>query len=116
MKPRPQIGPLILMFALVALPFVATFTLYYPDERHYTDGALMMLKHGDWLVPKTAEGAPRFQKPPLAYWSVAASYATFGVGVFTSRLPFLLASCGTLWLTYRLARSSVHSFTRIAPS
>jgi len=104
MKPRPQIGPLILMFALVALPFVATFTLYYPDERHYTDGALMMLKHGDWLVPKTAEGAPRFQKPPLAYWSVAASYATFGVGVFTSRLPFLLASCGTLWLTYRLAR------------
>jgi 4-amino-4-deoxy-L-arabinose transferase-like glycosyltransferase len=55
-------------------------------------------------VPKTAAGAPRFQKPPLVYWSVAASYAMFGIGVFTSRLPFLLASCGTLWLTYRLAR------------
>jgi len=104
MKSRLKIGFLILVFALAALPFAATFALYYPDERHYTDGALMMLKYGDWLVPKTDTGKPRFQKPPLAYWSVAASYKSFGVGVFTSRLPFLLASCGTLWLTYRLAR------------
>jgi 4-amino-4-deoxy-L-arabinose transferase-like glycosyltransferase len=104
MKSRLKIGHLILIFALAALPFAATFALYYSDERHYTDGALMMLKHGDWLVPKTAAGKPRFQKPPLAYWSTAASYATFGVGVFTSRLPFLLAGCGTIWLTYRLAR------------
>ena len=104
MKSRLKIGFLILVFALAALPFAATFALYYPDERHYTDGALMMLKHGDWLVPKSDTGKPRFQKPPLAYWSVAASYESFGVGVFTSRLPFLLASCGTLWLTYRLAR------------
>jgi len=104
MKSRLKIGHLILMFALAALPFAATFALYYPDERHYTDGALMMLKYGDWLVPKTADGEPRFQKPPLAYWSAAVSYLTFGVGVLASRLPFLLAGCGTLWLTYRLAR------------
>ena len=104
MKSRLKIGLLILLFALAALPFAATFVLYYPDERYYTDGALMMLKHGDWLVPKTVTGKPRFQKPPLAYWSVAASYESFGVGVFTSRLPFLLVSCGTLWLTYRLTR------------
>lgn len=104
MKSHLKIGHLFLVFALAALPFAATFALYYPDERHYTDGALMMLKHGDWLVPQTAAGMPRFQKPPLAYWLVAASYATFGVGVLASRLPFLLASCGTLWLTYRLAR------------
>ena len=104
MKPRLKISLLILLFALAALPFAATFALYYPDERHYTDGALMMLKHGDWLVPMTAAGGPRFQKPPLAYWSIAASYAVFGAGVFASRLPFLLAGCGALWLTYRLAR------------
>lgn len=104
MNLRLKIGHLILMFALAALPFAATFALYYPDERHYTDGALMMLKQGDWLLPKTAADVPRLKKPPLAYWSVAASYAAFGIGAFTSRLPFLLASCGTLWLTYRLAR------------
>jgi 4-amino-4-deoxy-L-arabinose transferase-like glycosyltransferase len=104
MSSRLKIGHLILIFALAALPFAATFATYYPDERHYTDGALMMLKHGDWLVPHTAAGSPRFEKPPLAYWAVAASYQLFGVNVIASRLPFLLASCATLWLTFRLGR------------
>lgn len=99
-----KIGHLILIFALAALPFAATFALYYPDERHYTDGALMMLKHGDWLLPHTGAGVPRFEKPVLAYWAVAASWLIFGINVLAARLPFLLAGCGTLWLTYRLAR------------
>jgi 4-amino-4-deoxy-L-arabinose transferase-like glycosyltransferase len=104
MSSRLKIGHLILIFALAALPFAATFATYYSDERHYTDGALMMLKHGDWLVPHTAAGSPRFVKPPLAYWAIAASYKIFGVNVIASRLPFLLASCTTLWLMFRLAR------------
>ncbi len=104
MNSRLKIGHLILIFALAALPFAATLATYYPDESHYTDGAIGMLKSHDWLVPKTAAGEPRFQKPPLAYWSVAASYTAFGVNVIASRLPFLLACCGTLFLTYRLAR------------
>jgi 4-amino-4-deoxy-L-arabinose transferase-like glycosyltransferase len=104
MSSRLKIGHLILIFALAALPFAATFATYYPDERHYTDGALMMLKHGDWLVPHTAAGSPRFEKPPLAYWTIAASYKFFGVNVIASRLPFLLTSCATLWLTFRLAQ------------
>ena len=104
MNPSLKIGHLLLAFVLAALPFAATFLLYYPDERHYTDGALMMLKSGDWLVPHTAAGALRFQKPILAYWAVAASWLVFGVNVLAARLPFLLAGCGTLWLTHRLAR------------
>jgi 4-amino-4-deoxy-L-arabinose transferase-like glycosyltransferase len=104
MSSRLKIGHVILIFALAAVPFAATFATYYPDERHYTDGALMMLQHGDWLVPHTAAGPARFEKPILAYWAVAASYLAFGVNTFASRLPFLLACCGTLWLTYRLAK------------
>jgi 4-amino-4-deoxy-L-arabinose transferase-like glycosyltransferase len=100
---RLKTGHVILIFALAALPFAATFALYYPDERHYTDGALMMLKHGGWLVPHTAAGSLRFEKPILAYWAVALSYLVFGVNVIASRLPFLLACCGTVLLTHRLA-------------
>ena len=44
MGSRLKIGHLILFFALAAAPFAATFALYYPDERHYTNGALMMLQ------------------------------------------------------------------------
>jgi 4-amino-4-deoxy-L-arabinose transferase-like glycosyltransferase len=104
MGSRLNIGQLILIFALAALPFAATFAVYYPDERHYTDGALMMLKNGDWFVPHTATGALRLEKPVFAYWAVATSWLVFGVNALAARLPFLLASCGTLWLTHRLAR------------
>lgn len=104
MGSRLTIGHLILIFALVALPLAATYALYYPDERHYTDGALRMLQQGHWLVPENADGTPRFQKPPLAYWAVATSWLVFGVNPLTARLPFLLASCGTILLTFQLAK------------
>ncbi len=109
MNSRLTITHLVLLFALAVLPFVATFALPYPDERHYTDGAMQMLRDHDWLVPKTPESGttnwlPRFHKPPLAYWVTAASFATFGVNAFAARLPFLLASCATIFLTWRLAR------------
>ena len=109
MKSRLNIAHWILLFALAALPFAATFALPYPDERHYTDGALQMLRDRDWLVPKTPKAnstdwLPRFHKPPLAYWVTAASFRAFGVNPLAARLPFLLASCGTIFLTWRLAR------------
>jgi len=97
-------GHLILIFALAALPFCIVFALYYPDERHYTDGALQMVKGNGWLIPQTAAGLPRLEKPPLAYWVVAICYKIFGVNVFASRLPFLLAACGSIFLTFRLAQ------------
>jgi 4-amino-4-deoxy-L-arabinose transferase-like glycosyltransferase len=104
MTSRLNIGHVILLFALAALPFAATYALYYPDERHYTDGALQMLQGHGWLIPKNADGTPRFEKPPLAYWAIAASWMIFGVGALASKLPFLLASCGTIFLTHRLAK------------
>jgi 4-amino-4-deoxy-L-arabinose transferase-like glycosyltransferase len=104
MTSRLNIGQIILLFALAALPFAATYALYYPDERHYTDGALQMLQGHGWLIPKNADGTPRFEKPPLAYWAIAASWTIFGVGALASKLPFLLVSCGTLFLTHRLAK------------
>lgn len=102
MESRLKIGHIIIIFAMVALPFVATFALYYPDERHYTDGAFHMLQHGDWLIPHTGSGAVRFEKPILPYWAVAGSWLIFGVNIFAARLPFLLICCGTLWLTYQM--------------
>jgi len=104
MVSRLKLGHLIVIFAVVALPFAATFALYYPDERHYTDGAMLMLQHGDWLSPHTGYGTLRFEKPILAYWAVGISWLIFGVNTMAARLPFLLISCGTVWLTYHMAR------------
>jgi len=104
MVSRLKLGHLIMIFVMVALPFAATFALYYPDERHYTDGAMHMLQQGGWLAPHTGTGALRFEKPILAYWVVAISWRGLGVNTLAARLPFLLVSCGTVWLTYRMAR------------
>ena len=65
MKSRLNIGHLIFIFVLAVLPLAATFALQYPDERHYTDGAMQMLRDHDWLVPKTptdgtTDWRPRF--------------------------------------------------------
>ena len=62
-----------------------------------------MRQTGDYMVPRHPDGSPRFEKPILTYWLVAASYALLGVSPLSSRLPFLVAGCGVLWLTYRLA-------------
>lgn len=102
--PGLPITGLMLLFVLLVLPLAAAFVFYYPDERHYTDGALQMLQTGDWLTPRTAEGEPRLIKPVLTYWLVAASFKLFGVGVLQARLPFLIICTLTLYALYRFAR------------
>ncbi len=102
--PWPIVG-LMGLFGLGLFPLVNDFVFHHPDERHYTDAALHMLKTGDWWVPCQADGTPRFQKPILTYWVLAVSYWVGGVSPLASRLPFLLAGCGVLWLTYRMGKS-----------
>ena len=94
---------LILLFVTSLLPFAANYVLHHPDERHYTDGALLMLQTGDYCTPRTPEGNLRFHKPAVAYWLVAAGYRAFGIHPLTSRLPFLLAGAGVVAMTYLLA-------------
>ena len=92
-------------FAAVMLAVLAVDTRVGGDETYYTDGALRMLDSGDYFTPRTADGAPRFQKPPLTYWLVASSWRLFGISHFTARLPFLLAMSVLLWLTFLLTRT-----------
>ncbi len=51
-----------------------------------------MLQTGDWVVPRFG-GLPRLKKPPLAYWTAAASSWTFGTSSeWTVRLPSAIAA------------------------
>ena len=94
----------VVLFFVALIPLASNFAMRYPDERHYTDGAMFMSSTGDWLTPKEADGTLRFKKPVFTYWIIAASYKLFGVSAFTSRLPFLVAGSGIVLLTYRLSR------------
>jgi len=45
---------IILLFLLVSVLWAATLVVHYPDERHYSDGAWLMLDGGDWLTPPSS--------------------------------------------------------------
>lgn len=92
---------LIAGFVAALLPLLPGELRYHGDERFYADGALHMLRTGDYLTPAYADGRPRFLKPGLSYWLIAASCKAFGANLAASRLPSLLAGAGALWLSGR---------------
>jgi 4-amino-4-deoxy-L-arabinose transferase-like glycosyltransferase len=70
-------------------------------EIYFLDGARGMVERGDWLVPYY-RGEPFFDKPPLTYWLMAASFRAFGFSAGAARLVPAFATLGvllaTLWL------------------
>jgi len=56
-----------------------------------------MAKTGDWLTPRV-NGLPRYDKPPLVYWLMAAGYSLPGreawdpLGTWAARLPSALST------------------------
>jgi 4-amino-4-deoxy-L-arabinose transferase-like glycosyltransferase len=90
-----------------ACAFQGTRPLYSPDEGRYTNVALNMLESGDWLRPMLHPEVEHWSKPPLTYWSIAASIAVLGRTEFAARLPGALAFACTVLLMMRLGRRFV---------
>jgi 4-amino-4-deoxy-L-arabinose transferase-like glycosyltransferase len=50
-----------------------------------------MLTSGDWVTAHL-DGVPFLEKPPLIYWTIAVSYAVFGVHDWAARIPEALSA------------------------
>lgn len=87
------------LLGMVWLPFADT------TEPRYAEISRLMVTTGDWITPWFAPGIPFWGKPPLAFWSEAASFKLLGVNEFAARLPSWLATLGTLALIHVHARS-----------
>jgi 4-amino-4-deoxy-L-arabinose transferase len=96
----------LLLFAF-ALAFQGSRGLYSPDEGRYTGVALEMLHTGDWLHPRLHHELAHYTKPPLVYWTIAASLAAFGANEWAARLPPALAFFGTALLVFGMGRRLV---------
>lgn len=81
---------LVIILALFALFDAFAFGLTDLDEGCYSSIARQMAATGDYLTPQLY-GEPWFQKPPLLYWSMAASMKVFGPSEFGVRLPSAVA-------------------------
>jgi 4-amino-4-deoxy-L-arabinose transferase-like glycosyltransferase len=80
------------------------------DDARYAEVPRAMAASGDWVLP-TLDATPYVEKPPLWYWTCAASYKLFGVSEAAARLPMLLFAllgvAGAGWLGYWLYSPAV---------
>lgn len=103
-------GRLVLPIALCALLVYGYFgridgyPLQDPDEGRYAEIAREMAVSGDWVTP-TLNHVRYFDKPPLLYWLVAASFRAFGVSEGVARLVPAAAGVLTVLITFLFGRS-----------
>lgn len=93
-----------LLLAFIILPlFINLHTppLWDGSEPFYAETAREMLASGDWWTLHY-NYRPRFEKPPLPVWVLAASYKLFGVNEWAARFPVALAAAAILLCLYFL--------------
>jgi 4-amino-4-deoxy-L-arabinose transferase len=95
---------LVGLLLLMAFAFQGTRGIWEPDEGRYAATALNMLEGGDWLVPTLDGEHAHLTKPPIVYWSIAASVGALGRNEWAVRLPAALAFVGTGLLVFGLGR------------
>jgi len=97
-----DLGILLLLAAALYLPGLGTRDLWNPNEPIYGRAVVEMAERGDWLIP-TINGTPFAEKPILYYWmALAASGVAGEVTETTLRVPSVVVTVATLFLTYFL--------------
>ena len=93
-----KINILILVACCLFLYLIGStaINLTDPDEVFYSETAKEMLANNSIMTPLIF-GKPQFEKPPLFYWSLMASFKAFGINTFAARLvPALFGMIGVL--------------------
>ncbi|HEX7670322.1 MAG TPA: phospholipid carrier-dependent glycosyltransferase [Polyangiaceae bacterium] len=94
----------LLLLAVLLLVFEpGKVPLFEPDEGRYGEVPREMLASHDFVTPRL-NGVLYFEKPPLYYWSVAASMALLGPTELAVRLPGKLAAVAMVLLAVAFAR------------
>ena len=105
-----QLAGCLALSAVLAFYQLGERPLTSPAEARYALIAQEMLDSGDWVQPRL-NNVRYYEKPPLVYWSVAASYRLFGQNEATSRLPSAAAYVATVAVTFFLARELLGAST-----
>src|ERR1700674_726920 len=61
-----------------------------------------MLDSGDWVTARL-DGVAYLEKSPLKYWTMAVSFAIFGMHDWSARLPIAVFAILLCWVTSRFA-------------
>lgn len=113
-KTWQAIATVAIVALVIGLGFLGTRAIWDPDEGRYTNVALNMLDSGDWVHPRRTDDVGHWTKPPVTYWSIAASTGLFGRNPWAARLPVALAYLACVFLTWRIARRVAPGTEKIA--
>lgn len=83
-----------------------SYPLLEPDEGRYAEIGREMVASGNWFVP-TLYYRPYYDKPPLFYWLIAASFKQFGLTPGAARLVPAAAALLTVLATFVLGSRAV---------
>ena len=105
--PRRRLILLILLAAAICPYFVdlGGSAIWDANEAFYVETPREMIERGDYVSP-TFNYEPRFNKPVLSYWIVAAFYALFGISVGVQRLPIALGAVVLIVTAFFLCRAA----------
>lgn len=98
------LGALLLGICLLLFfPDLGQRSLWETDEARYAEIAREMVQSGDWVTPRL-NYVKYFEKPPLAYWTVALSFKLLGVHAYAARLTPAVFGTMTVMLAFLLGR------------
>ena len=72
------------------------------DQKTYFGIALEMRERNEWIIPYFF-GHPNFLKPPFQYWATLLSWKVFGMSMFGTLVPSVLALVATSWIVNSIA-------------
>ncbi len=84
-----------------------------PDEPVYAETPKEMFIFNEFLSPRIY-GDYWYDKPPMYYWLVAASYKIFGINEFAARFPSAVLAVACTLLVYQSGRRLFNERTGIA--
>jgi len=99
---------LLVLLAAALLPYwenLGSASIWDANEAFYVETPREMLESGDYVNP-SFNYEPRFNKPVLSYWIVAALYQVFGVSVGVQRLAIAAAAMLMIGAAYAMARAA----------
>jgi dolichol-phosphate mannosyltransferase len=97
----PKFIAFLLLLLAAGLLFLGRLRspLLEPEEAVYAEVPREMTAAGNWVVP-LRQGRPYYEKPPLFYWLIMASYDSLGVHDWSARLIPCTTGLGIILVTF----------------
>lgn len=100
---------IILVAALLFVPFLGQVHLFDWDEINFAESAREMIVTKDYLTVRI-DYLPFWEKPPLFIWMQVLSMKIFGVNEFAARFPNAVCGIVTLLVLFNIGRKLINNY------